>query len=81
MLRREEPHNPGQEATTSLRAFSIKLSHAFIESAHLFRVRFSPEMRLDRVTVVSISESHRLYCFVNLILRDTWSLQPYWIRP
>jgi hypothetical protein len=60
MLRREEPHNPGQEATTSLRAFSIKLSHAFIESAHLFRVRFSPEMRLDRATVVSISEFHRL---------------------
>jgi hypothetical protein len=59
MLRRKEPHNLGQEATTSLFAFSVKLSHAFIESAHLFRVRFSPEMRLDRATVVSISESHR----------------------
>jgi hypothetical protein len=42
MLRREEPHSLGLEATMSLRAFSIKLSHAFIESAHLFRVRFSP---------------------------------------
>jgi hypothetical protein len=44
----------------SLRVLSIKLLHAFIELAHLFRVRFSPEMRLDRATVVSISESHRL---------------------
>ena len=58
MLRREEPHNPGQEATTSLRAFSIKLSHAFIESAHLFHVLFNPEMRLDRATVVSTTEFH-----------------------
>jgi hypothetical protein len=63
MFRREEPHNLGEEAATSLRIFSIELSHAFIESAHLFRVRLSPEMRLDRATVVSISESHWLVLF------------------
>ena len=60
MLRGEETRNPRQEAITSPRIFSIKLFHAFIELAHFFRVRFSPEMCLDRATVVSISESHRL---------------------
>ena len=77
MLRREEPHHPGQEATTSLRAFSIKLSHAFIESAHLFRVRFSPEIASTEPRSSRSPNPIGLYCFVNLILRDTWSLQPY----
>jgi hypothetical protein len=42
----------------SLRVFSIKLLHSFIELAHLFRVRLSPQMRFYRASVVSVSESH-----------------------
>jgi hypothetical protein len=60
MLRSEETHNLGQEATTSPCVFGIKLLRAFIELAHLFRVRLSPQMCFYRATVVSVSESHWL---------------------
>jgi hypothetical protein len=47
VLRREETHHPGQDATTSPHVFSLKLLHPFIELAHLFCVLFCPEMRPD----------------------------------
>jgi hypothetical protein len=68
MLGSEETHNLGQEATMSACVFGIKLLHASIELAHFFRVRLSPQMRLDRAAVVSVSESHLLVLFRELDL-------------
>jgi hypothetical protein len=67
MLGREETHHPGQEAVGFPRVFSLKLFHPFVELAHFFRVRLSPQMRLDGTTVVSVSKSHGL---VLLLERD-----------